>query len=1186
MTDFPSLFITPREIDFGTVDFNSMHHEQFTLKNIQSDPITIDSITSDNEYFTVSPVSGVIAPGDSLIVTVTFSPDDISEQSAIITIQSGEKITTVYASGTGLGKILRETSLAEGENLYYRSIKIITWEYSLVDTITIEYSADGGETWDLVDSNIPVLNNKYFWRVPDVSSQECLLKLSDSADQSFFTISNIFVINNVITQSAGNKPVINEIMSSNTLTISDKDSEYTDWLEIFNPGNTPIDLTGYGLSDRPSNPYKWVFPDIVINPGQYLLVFASGKDLKDPETSYLHTNFKLNATGETLQLTDSSGNICDSVETGFILTDQSRGRQPDGSSNWVFFTEPTPCKSNTTEGKVFADSVEASLPSGFYDDSISLELGIDSQTATIYYTLDGNDPTDSSTPYSAPISLTHTTVVKARTYEQGKLPSAILINSYFINDRSTLTVISITTPPDNLWDPEIGIYTNGIYNNYSQDWERPINFELFEPDGTRGYAAGSGIKIHGSATRNFSVKSVALFARGKYGYNEFEYPFFPDLPFTDYGSIILRISGNDVEFTMFRDGFLQSLVEDLDLDIQEYRPAVVYYNGVYWGIHNIREKQNEEYLVAHHGVVPENIDVLEQPRGTDVLEVINGDTEHYDAMLEYTRTHDMSLQESYDYMKTQMQMDNYIDYLAFNIFIDNTDWPYTNIKFWRPRTSTGRWRWLVFDTERAFNWRREEPRTWYDAEGYRHDTIAMATAPNGPSFPNPPWSTYLIRKMFENPTFRDDFAVRLADLLNTIFQPDVVVKRINDMKSVIEPEMPRHIPRWAGPSWAIESMSDWQYHVGELINFAEHRNPYVFEHIATNCLLPNGTAELDLAVSTPGAGKIKVNTVILDTYPLTCTYFKDIPVRLTALPNPGYRFSGWQGIDAGDTLSTVVSLLTGDRTITANFVQDSGTSHSVVINEINYNSSSDFDTGDWVEFYNAGDSSIDMSYWIFRDDDDAHEFIIPENTVIEARGYIVLCRDDSMFAKLFPDVSYYIGSFGFGLANGGDSLRLFDSKGAIIDSLTYDNNAPWPVEPDGYGCTLSLRSPELDNSLPGNWATSVMHGTPGEKNENIVSVEEKNPPAELSLGQNYPNPFNLQTSIEFALPNESVINLSIFNITGQKVRELVSGTMAAGTHSVIWNGTSDSGQAVSSGVYISRITMGEKVAVRSMMLVK
>ena len=169
-------------------------------------------------------------------------------------------------------------------------------------------------------------------------------------------------------------------------------------------------------------------------------------------------------------------------------------------------------------------------------------------------------------------------------------------------------------------------------------------------------------------------------------------------------------------------------------------------------------------------------------------------------------------------------MDHYIDYLAFNIYIDNTDWPGSNVKFWRPKTSAGRWRWLIFDTCRAFNWRREYPSASWDSEGFRHDTIAFATATDGPQWPNPPWSTFLIRTMFENPSFRHDFAVRLADFLNTRFQPEVVVKRINDIKSVIEPEMHKHIPRWSpsGRSY-IESWDDWLYHVGEMILFAESR---------------------------------------------------------------------------------------------------------------------------------------------------------------------------------------------------------------------------------------------------------------------------------------------------------------------------------------------------------------------------
>ncbi|MBT4484603.1 MAG: DUF1573 domain-containing protein, partial [Candidatus Latescibacteria bacterium] len=519
IADLPSLLITPREIDFGTVDFSRVHHKQLTLKNIRSStPLTIDNITCDNEYFTFSPVSGVIAPGDSLVITVTFSPDDFGEQSAIITIQSGDIINTLPVSGTGLGKVLRETSLVEGEKLYYRSIKIITWEYCLVENITIEYSADDGETWHLVGSNIPVLNNKYFWRVPNISLTDCLLKLSDSADPSFFTISDSFVVDNVIPPSAESRLVINEVMSSNNTILTDKDGEYSDWIELLNFGDTPIVLTDYGLSDRPSNSYKWIFPDIVINPGQYLIIFASGKDLKAPENSYLHTSFKVNATGETLQLTDSSGNICDSVETGFIQTDESLGRQPDESSNWVYFTEPTPGEGNYTTGREYAASVMASIPGGLYDNIVTVELSVNSSNAKIRYTLDGSEPTATSTKYVNPISIDKTSVLRARAFEDGFLPGKINTNTYLINEQTTLPVVSLSTDPDNFFDDEIGIYVN-----YYKNWERQVHIEFFEPNGTFGFEIDAGASIYGQGTRGYPEKTLAIYLRGKYGYESVNY---------------------------------------------------------------------------------------------------------------------------------------------------------------------------------------------------------------------------------------------------------------------------------------------------------------------------------------------------------------------------------------------------------------------------------------------------------------------------------------------------------------------------------------------------------------------------------------------------------------------------------------------------------------------------------------
>ncbi|MBT4484621.1 MAG: T9SS type A sorting domain-containing protein, partial [Candidatus Latescibacteria bacterium] len=273
--------------------------------------------------------------------------------------------------------------------------------------------------------------------------------------------------------------------------------------------------------------------------------------------------------------------------------------------------------------------------------------------------------------------------------------------------------------------------------------------------------------------------------------------------------------------------------------------------------------------------------------------------------------------------------------------------------------------------------------------------------------------------------------------------------------------------------------------------------------------------------------------------------------------------------------------LTDDLSVTAHFEADSSTLSTIVINEINYNSSSDFDTEDWIEFYNVGDSAIDISNWIFKDDDDTHKFVFSENTVIGPENYLVLCRDTSLFTTLFPDVPNYIGDMSFGLSSRGELIRIFDAHGEIVDSLTYDNNPPWSEAADGGGATLSLSSPEFDNFLAESWTQSEMNGTPGTENETITGVDETILPIAFSLGQNYPNPFNPSTTIPFSIPNATRVTIEIYSILGQRVAKILDKNMDTGHYNITFKADD-----LASGIYFYTIKAGKFFKTKQMMFLK
>ena len=745
--------------------------------------------------------------------------------------------------------------------------------------------------------------------------------------------------------------VINEIMSSNSNTFKDNNGNYSDWIEIYNNSDIPVNLNGYGLTDDDLLPFKWVFPNVILGANQFLTVFASGvSNISDFQN--LHTNFKVSKSGEPITLTAPQGTIIDHMVSTVIPPDVSLGRQPDGSASWFYFSngEATPGASNNNAAGTSGLTTPPvfSVNGGFYSGSITLSLLLSSPQTTIYYTTNGSEPTEQSKVYTSSITLTKTTVVRAKAVQAGKLPSKIITHTYLINERNNLPVISISTDSANFFDENIGIYVTGpIANppnpsdpdkraNYWQNWERPIHIEMFEPNGTLGFSIDAGIKIRGGYSREYLQKSFAIFARGQYGYNEIKYKIFPDLDIDKFQSIVLRNSGQDWNSTMFRDGMMESLVEKTGLDVRVYRPAVVFLDGEYWGIFNIREKENEHYLASHHGVDPDNVTRLELEG-----EPQQGDPSEYIAMYNFINNNDMSNTSNYEYIKTKMDVNNFISYMVSEIYFNNVDWPGSNIKFWKSNTPYGKWRWILYDTDFGFglydNSSTGEPR-----DGYKHQTLDFATTANGSSWPNPPWSTVLLRKLLDNLEFRTNFINTFADYSNTYFIPQNVVDKINKMKSVIEPEIPFHLEKWhtykvENYKLYPETVSEWYDNVQKMVDFANNRLPYIRNNYVTKFNL-GGASNVTLLNNQPNKGNIKINSVLVDEVSWSGVYFNNIPITIEAIPALGYKFTGWNGASASSS-STITITLSNDVNLTANFELITNTNFSVS-GKINYDNNS------------------------------------------------------------------------------------------------------------------------------------------------------------------------------------------------------------------------------------------------------
>ncbi|MDZ7346615.1 MAG: CotH kinase family protein, partial [candidate division KSB1 bacterium] len=828
------------------------------------------------------------------------------------------------------------------------------------------------------------------------------------------------------------------------------------------------------------------------------------------KSAALHTNFKLNQGGELLLLTSPDSSAADSVRIPSMPADISFGRRSDGASEWSLLAQPTPGEPN--KDIVYIGQTEApifSLPGGLYSQPITLTLS-DTSGGIIYYTLDGSEPTEKVFRYTRPIPLSQTTVIRARSLRPPLQPSRIITHTFVFNERSPFPIVCLTTDPDNLWDYETGLFEMGpnaasdypyFGANFWQDWEKPVHVEFYEPDGRRAFALDAGLKVFGGWSRGRPQKPLAIFRRAEYDTAKIHYRIFPEKEIDEFESFILRNGGNDWDNTFWRDGFMQALVTGVtDLETMAFRPAHIYLNGEYWGILNIREKINEHFLHANRGIDPDAVDILDGS-GTEDWQVMAGSRKAYAELLDFLNTHNLSDPRNYAVVDSLIDIDNYIDYQIAEQFIGNTDWPGNNIKYYRPHRPGGKWRWLIYDTDFGFH--------LYDTR-YDFNMLEFAAQSNGPSWPNPPWSTLLLRRLLENETFRQKFIIRFADLLNTAFVPARVKSFIDRFDAMFRSEIERQRSRWPG------SLGGYAGSLSRMRTFADRRPAFVRSHLRSYFKL---AGEFELAVGVKGGGRVRVNTVAPDEFPWRGIYFQGMPITLTAVPDAGYRFTGWSRADFG-VKPTITFLGTGNQEIIAFFEPAKETSDPL-ISEINYNSSPLFPAKDWIELYNPSAVSIRLAGWIIRDSRPDHRFVLPDDAVLPAFGFAVICADTLQMKKLFPRLQTVYGNMPFDFSNSGDAVVLCRPSGEAADSVFYSDEWPWPETADGQGYTLELIDPNSDRNQPSSWtASQIFGGTPGRpfRKESVIAGIEKAAPPIFSLSQNYPNPFNSETRIRYSIP--------------------------------------------------------------------
>ena len=822
--------------------------------------------------------------------------------------------------------------------------------------------------------------------------------------------------------------------------------------------------------------------------------------------------------------------------------------------------------------------LQFSSPAGFYSDSIYISVTSIDDNVTIHFTLNGDEPTELSPLYSdsllirsrvgeldnystiptnpgfnypingydsikastrgwlPPYTETYkSTVLKAKAFGNGNLSSPTVIATYFIDpllsSRFSLPVLSLTTNSVNLFSNETGIYVygndtieGGNYNK--QDAEREVHIEFFESDGTLGFSQDCGILNHGGGGKIAPQKSFKVIARTSYGSNSFDYPLFTDKNTNKFKSFLLRNGGHRPDCYP-RDDLAGQVVKNMSFEVQYTRHVIVFINGEYWGIQSIKDIFDEHYLENKYNADNYNFAVLKYDSLVD--DGLPDDNQHYLNMCSFAQNNDMTDVNNYNYINTQMDVENFVDYQTSEIYLGNGDWPHNNIKFWRFRSLTynpdagvnldGRWRWMLYDLDAGFGG---------DCTGiyYYFNSFNNALSPLAGNY------TLLLRSLLVSPVFKNLFINRCADLLNTEFFSSRVASFATGNNTELTPEMQEHVDRWSYPSVAtnlaaraieVPSLTKWNTINSGLQTFAGRRPRKIREHYMSYFSLPD-TVNVTVNVSDTAAGRVKISTLIIDAntvgltglpYPWTGKYFTTVPVPLKAMARPGYRFVEW--LNTPMTTADTVVYLNSDTSFTAVFEVDPSfvAYHHLFINEVaasNLNNVADEygEYDDWFEIYNPNNFPVDIdNYYVTDSLPNKTKFRFATGsarTIIPANGFLLVWADEQRQQGVLHT--------NFKLSSLGEELALVLPDGiTVVDSIIF-----------GSQITDHTWGRQTDGDL--TWV-DFSYTTPGYSNNQTVGIDSP----QLPRFTVYPNPAKNTDKLYF----NKYANISAYNSFGQLV---------------------------------------------------
>lgn len=554
---------------------------------------------------------------------------------------------------------------------------------------------------------------------------------------------------------------------SNSIQINEVSIYPKEGIELHNTSSDEVSLSGYTLSDKSGKTYKFTSQKIKGN--GYLVLYSNS------------LGFSINNNSEELFLMKDNV-LVDSFSVHKLVGNISTGLS-DGKK--VYYKNITLGSGNSsTKYSGFSENPSFSIDGGYLEKNKQVTLST-SDGSTIYYTTNGSFPSNKSTKYTGPITISKNTVIKAISYKDGFIESDIVSRTFITNRKHDVMFVSISTPSDNLFGG------SGLLSNYTSNAKKKVSVEFYESDGSFGTSFLADMKLSGMDSRKEPQKSMSLYMRKRYGLNKVTYPFFQDMEYNTYSSLLLRNSGEDPKNVRIMDGALTRILKgQMDIDMQEYRPVVVYLNGSYYGLFSLREKLNADYVESKFGLDKNKLNFIKYSAA------LHGSNKGYNSLVSYIKSHNTTNSDVYNYLKTQIDMQELINYWIVESFYGNTD--LGNIRYWQEKS--GKWRWMLYDLDWSL---------WNTSLDMGYPTKSGRV----------PAATYLsssiaiVRNLYKNKEFKDLYLKSLAKYTKETFKPDRMNKIVDELASEIASEMPYHIKRWQGKYPGLSSVNSWKNNV-------------------------------------------------------------------------------------------------------------------------------------------------------------------------------------------------------------------------------------------------------------------------------------------------------------------------------------------------------------------------------------